>query len=54
MDRILQRSESEAVEDVGGETSVEEGLPSDGMEVDGQDECRSDEEEEGDGMDEGE
>ncbi|KAG8960698.1 hypothetical protein FRC05_006691 [Tulasnella sp. 425] len=53
MDRILQRSESEAVEDVGGETSVEEGLPSDGMEVDGQDEYRSDEEEEGDGMDEG-
>ncbi|KAG8906104.1 hypothetical protein FRC01_008124 [Tulasnella sp. 417] len=52
MDRILERSEREATEDVGGETTVEDGLPSDGMEVDGGEEGQSDEDGEGDKMDE--
>ncbi|KAG8935972.1 hypothetical protein FRC00_010048 [Tulasnella sp. 408] len=45
MDRILQRSEKETTEDVSGETTVEDCLPSDGMEVDGGNEGQSDEDE---------
>ncbi|KAG8935970.1 hypothetical protein FRC00_010046 [Tulasnella sp. 408] len=45
MDRGLQRSEKETTEDVSGETTVEDCLPSDGMDVDGGDAGRSDEDE---------